>query len=359
MKWWNAQRLARDAAYLSYRSKVKAEVTRFFNRHEFIEVETPAIQISPGLEPHLAAFQTHLMPAGKGFADLQQGAVRYLHTSPEFAMKKLLAGGLDKIWQITKTYRNGEGSALHHPEFTLLEWYRADADLPKEEAEQSVIQELKLDLQGLIRRIAALAPDQKLKFGDKQCDPFEAWQVCSMAELFETHLNLNLESLIGTDWLNPPLAPIKYAAQEKGLHLSEQDRFEDIFFRLFLEYIEPNLGVSAPTLVVDYPISMAALARAKHNAPQWAERFELYCCGIELANGFGELTDPEEQRRRFIEDQALKQQLYDCQYPIDEDFLNALANVPPAAGIALGIDRLIMLVSGADHIDQTLWAHVD
>lgn len=361
---WSVARLQKDAPFLAYRARIKKEIANFFEGRDFLEVETPALQISPGLEPHLGAFKTLHMPAGAAFGETQTnligkvlGQTLYLHTSPEFAMKKLLAGGLERIWQLCKTYRNGEGSSTHHPEFTMLEWYRANPDPSPENADR-LVQDLKLDLMGLIRRIASLTPNDKFTYQSLSCDPFEDWQIITVAEAFMQYAGLDLDFLIGANPLAPSSKNIAQAAKDLKIKTNKDDRFEDIFFSIFDQLIEPKLGFPVPSLLVDYPLSMAALARPKTDNPRLAERFEFYICGLELANGFGELNDPVEQRRRFNQDQDLKQALYQCRYPIDEAFLTALKQMPPAAGIALGVDRLIMLASGAKDIKQTLWSYV-
>ncbi|MFK7866289.1 MAG: EF-P lysine aminoacylase EpmA [Alphaproteobacteria bacterium] len=385
--WWAPERLDKDAAILALRSKARAQISKFFDAQHFVEVETPALQISPGMEPHIAAFATRLMPPGAAFADTQPtniniegvkpetGQQFYLHTSPEFAMKKLLAGGLEQIWQFTKCYRNGEATSLHHPEFTMIEWYRATAQQDKKyrataqqdhkyqqeqlAAEQATLEDIKLDLLALIRRVSGLSKDHLLHYKGKTSDPFKDWQVLSVAQAFDEYAQLDLEALIGSNVENPCVEAIAIAAQKLEINVSADDQFEDVFFKIMGMVIEPKLGSPVPTLLTHYPISMAALARPYENDARWAERFELFINGVELANGFGELTDPDEQRRRFVKDQQLKQKLYGVYYPIDEDFIESLEHIQAAAGIALGFDRLVMLLGDADHIHQALWAWVD
>jgi lysyl-tRNA synthetase class 2 len=175
---------------------------------------------------------------------------------------------------------------------------------------------------------------------------------------FEQYCGIDLPATVGNP-IQPDAARLAVEAARIGIAPRPQDDWETLFFRIFLERIEPNLGIGAPTIVYDYPVSMAALSRPKPDDPRLAERFELYICGLELANAFGELTDAAEQRRRFIADQAKKQALYGETYPIDEDFLAALEHgLPDCAGIALGFDRLVMLATGADNIEDVLWASV-
>lgn len=342
--WWRPDRLAGRLPALEARRRIRKALADWFDAAGFLEVETPALQTSPGLEPHLAAFETTLLAPGRG-----PGARRlYLHTSPEFAMKKLLAGGLDRIWQIAPVFRNAERSATHHPEFRMLEWYRADAPYTA----------LIDDCKGLARAAATAAGAERFTWAGLPCDPQADWPVHGVEALFADRLGIALRPILEFDPQDPPAAPMAEAARRLGVRVAEDDRFDDIFFRLFLERIEPGLGVGAPAIVTDYPVSMAALARPKPDDPLFAERFELYVCGLELANAFGELTDAREQRRRFEADMALKERLYGERYPIDEDFLEAVGRMPPAAGIALGFDRLVMLAVGADRIEDVLWAEV-
>lgn len=340
--WWRPDRHAARRPYLRGRVAAIRAVRGFFDAQGFAEVETPALQVSPGMEPHLIAFTTELQePFGDGAR-----VPLYLHTSPEFAMKKLLVAGETRIFQIARVFRNGERSATHHPEFSMLEWYRAGASY----------RDLMTDCEGLLR---AVAGESLYRRGDIVCDPNAAWEYLSVAQAFERHAGIDLLATTVPDPLDPPSDGLLAEARRIGVWTSERDSWEDVFFRIYLARIEPQLGIGAPTVLYDYPISMAALSRAKPEDPRLAERFELFVCGLELANGFGELTDPIEQRRRFVSDQEKKRTLFGDAYPIDEDFLAALeAGMPESAGIALGIDRLVMLVTGAGTIEDVLWAPV-
>ena len=382
--WWRPDRLAARLDNLAARGRILGAVRQFFAGEGFIEVQTPALQISPGLEPHLQAFRTELH-------DPNDGGVRprYLHTSPEFAMKKLLAGGmangLDRIWQLAPVFRDGERSATHHPEFAMLEWYRAGA----------TYEDLMNDCEALLRCAQAACAaqftrhsreggnpgqtqghsplDPRLRGGDdmkadeaniltwrgKTADPRSPFERLSVAEAFAKHAGVDILAT-APDPARPDVALLAAAAERVGVVPHPGDDWESLYFRIFLELIEPHLGIGAPTILYDYPASMAALSRRKPGDPRLAERFELYVCGLELANAFQELTDPEEQRTRFLADQAKKQALYGETYPIDEDFLAALEHgLPDCAGIALGFDRLVMLCTGASHIADVLWAPVD
>ena len=340
--WWQPGRFAERRSYLDARSKVIRTIRGFFANEGFTEVDTPALQVSPGLEPHLQAFATTLRELGEA------PRPRYLHTSPEFAMKKLLVAGMPRIFQLAHCFRNGERGATHHPEFTMLEWYRA----------AKTYRALMSDCEGLLRACLLAVGRPQFTWRGQSADPRAPWEYLTVAEAFERFCSIDLLAT-APDPLAPSLEKLAEAAGPLGVAPHAGDEWEDLFFRIFLEHIEPRLGIGAPTVLYDYPLSMAALARRKPEDPRLAERFELYVCGLELANGFGELTDAAEQRQRFEAEQELKRARYGHAYPIDEDFLAALAaGMPPSAGIALGVDRLIMLASGAPSIDDVLWAPV-
>jgi lysyl-tRNA synthetase class 2 len=339
--WWRHDRFARRAPNLLARARVIDAIRAFFAARSFVEVDTPALQRSPGLEPHLDAFATHLARAG------ESDAAMFLHTSPEFAMKKLLAAGMERIFQLAHAFRNGDRSSLHHPEFMLLEWYRAG----------SSYRDLMADCEALLVVALDAAGAPRFERRGQSADPRAPWQYLSVADAFATFCGIDI---LGTaaDPLQPSLALLADAARGIGIAPHEGDTWEDLFFRIFLDVIEPRLGIGAPTVLYDYPISMAALARPKPGDARVAERFELYVCGLELANAFGELTDPAEQRRRFVADQATRRARAGAAYPIDEDFMAALAAMPESAGIALGVDRLVMLATGAEGIEDVLWLPV-
>jgi lysyl-tRNA synthetase class 2 len=340
--WWRPDRFARKREFLRARGRIAAATRGFFAERDFVEVETPALQVSPGLEPHLMAFETELEEPGEGKRS------RYLHTSPEFAMKKLLAAGVPRLFQLARVFRNGERSATHHPEFTMLEWYRAQASY----------EELMGDCEGLLRAALAAAGAKEFRWQGRRSDPSAPFDRIGVAAAFERWCGIDLLAT-APDPAAPSLELLGVAARPLGIAPRPGDEWEDLFFRIFLERIEPELGTPVPTILQDYPISMAALARPKPGDPRLAERFELYVCGLELANAFGELTDAAVQRARFEADCARKRARYGFAYPIDEDFLAALAHgLPPSAGIALGFDRLAMLATGAERIDEVLWAPV-
>jgi lysyl-tRNA synthetase class 2 len=245
-------------------------------------------------------------------------------------------------------FRNGERSATHHPEFLMLEWYRAHASY----------EALIADCEGLLRAAVAGGRQPLLSWRGTTSDPNRHWQRLTVAEAFRAHAGIDLFASIPEPG-RPDHAALARAAQRIGVRLAADDRWDDIFFRIFLERIEPNLGHPAPTVLMEYPVHMAALSRPKPGDPGVAERFELYVAGLELANAFGELTDAAEQRRRFAADMELKRRLYGTDYPVDPDFIAALeAGMPESAGIALGVDRLVMLATGAERIEDVLWLPV-
>jgi lysyl-tRNA synthetase class 2 len=330
MTEWRPDKLARRLPYLQARELIRAAMRGWFAEQGFVEVETPILQVAPGAEVHLTGFATEWKtPDGKG-------QPRWLHSSPEFAMKKLLAGGVPRLFQFAKVFRNAEGSALHHPEFTMLEWYRAGAGY------ETIMQ----DCAALLAAIGAT----ELRWQDTVCDPTATPLRLTVAEAFARHAGVDLFATLGD---------AARLAQASGVAMHDGDSWDDMFFRVMLEKIEPYLGVGRPTILCEYPIGMAALARAKPGNPHVAERFELYACGVELANAFGELTDPEIQRARLAADMAEKERLYGVRWPVDDDFLAALEHgLPDCAGIALGFDRLVMLASGAAHIEDVLWLPV-
>jgi lysyl-tRNA synthetase class 2 len=335
--WWNPAIHADRRPFLLARGRIAARLRQWFGRHEFFEVETGILQRSPGNETHLHAFATDLKgPEGVS-------ARRYLRTSPEFACKKLLAAGERRIFDFARVFRNRERTPLHAPEFTLLEWYRAN----------ELYDVLMRDCADLLTETAQGAAATSFTFRDHSMDPFAAPERLSVAEAFKRHAGIDLlATLAANDADRDGLAA---AAQAAGVQIAPDDTWGDIFSRVLVEKIEPQLGIGRATILDEYPAVMSALARPSPRDPRVAERFELYACGVELANGFGELNDATEQRRRLLAEMAEKERLYGERYPLDEEFLAALAAMPQASGIALGFDRLVMLASGASRIEQVLW----
>jgi len=325
---------------LRARGTIAAALRGLFAAGDFVEVETAALQVSPGNETHLHAFATELLgPGGERLA-------LYLRTSPEFACKKLLAAGETRIFEFARVFRNRERGALHHPEFTMLEWYRANEPY----------QTLMDDCAALIAEAARAAGTKQFTFRDKTIDPFAEPERVTVAQAYARHAGIDLLATVeGGQGDTKKLAA---AAAKAGVATAADDTWGDIFSRIMAERVDPQLGLGRATLLYEYPLPLAALARAKPGSDKVAERFELYACGVELANAFGELTNVAEQRARFENAMAEKQRIHGESYPIDEDFLTALAQMPQASGIALGFDRLVMLATGATRIEQVLWAPV-
>ncbi|MDB5462803.1 MAG: Lysine--tRNA ligase [Phenylobacterium sp.] len=339
--WWSPGRHADRRPFLLARNRITAAVRAWFEAREFVEVETPGLQVSPGNEAHLHAFATEAVGHAGGRTPL------YLRTSPEFAAKKLLAAGETRTFELARVWRNRERGPLHHPEFTLLEWYRAG----------ETYETLMVDCASLLAVAAEAAGTGVLSFRDRSVDPLAEPERVTLAETFEHFAKIDLLATVQADGATDRGA-LAAAAAGQGIRVAADDTWADVFSRVLVEKIEPNLGRDRATILCEYPVSEAALARPKAADPRVAERFELYACGVELANCFGELTDAAEQRRRFEAEMAEKARVYGERYPIDEDFLTALALMPQASGGALGLDRLVMLAAGASHIEQVLWAPV-
>ena len=318
------------------RGRIVAALRTWFAGHDFIEVETGALQVSPGNETHLHAFATTLAAPDGASSQL------YLRTSPEFACKKLLAAGEQRLVEFAKVFRNRERGALHHPEFTLLEWYRAGEPY----------RTLMTDCAAILAEAARAAATRRFSFRGRSADPFAAPERLTVAEAFTRFAGIDLLATLPGG--KPDREALAGAASAAGIRIADDDGWGDIFSRVLVERIEQELGIGRATILDEYPAVQAALARPSRD-PRVAERFELYVCGVELANGFGELTDAAEQRRRLEAEMAEKERRYGERYPIDEDFIAALAQMPPACGIALGLDRLVVLATGALRIDQVLW----
>ena len=340
--FWSPNLHALRRPALLARARLAAAIRRHFDLLGFIEVDTAALQRAPGGEAHLHAFATALR-AVDGV-----GVDAYLHTSPEFTMKKLLAAGESKIFSLGHVFRNRERGPLHAPEFTMLEWYRAGAPLGAVEQ----------DCLALLRWAADAAGATTLTYRERRCDPFARAERLSLREAFQRHAGLDLYDSLPEN--GAPGDRDMLAAQAHALHLrvADDDSWSDIFSRILTDRIEPALGAERPTVLHSYPASEAALARVSRDDPRVAERFELYACGVELANAFDELTDADEQRRRFADEAAKKQKAYSEAFPVDDDFLAALAAMPAASGAALGFDRLVMLATGAQRIDDVQWTPV-
>jgi lysyl-tRNA synthetase class 2 len=338
--FWLPGRHAAKRPHLLVRGRIAAALRAWFAEAGFLEVETATLQVSPGNETHLHAFATGLI----GPDTMRHGL--YLRTSPEFACKKLLAAGETRIFELARVFRNRERGALHHPEFTMLEWYRAN------ESYEALMD----DCAALLMEAARTAGTMRFAFRGRSIDPFAAPERLTVADAFARDAGIDLLATVkGGQGDREALAR---AATGADVAIADDDTWGDIFSRILAERVEPCLGNGRATILYEYPLPQAALARAKSGSDKVAERFELYACGVELGNAFGELTDVAEQRARFAAAMDEKQRIHGERYPVEEDFLDALAEMPQASGIALGFDRLVMLATGAERIEQVIWTPV-
>jgi lysyl-tRNA synthetase class 2 len=334
--WWTPARHADIRPFLAARGAITKALRAWFEEQGFAEVETGILQVSPGNETHLHAPRTELTGADG------TPATRYLRTSPEFAAKKLLAAGEAKIFEFARVFRDRERGDLHLPEFTMLEWYRADASYDAVMADSVVV----------IAHAAQATGIGRFSFRGRSADPFAEPEMLTVAAAFERFAGIDLLATVADG--QGDRGGLAAAASER-VRITDDDTWSDIFSKLLVEHVEPHLGQGRLTVLFEYPAPESALARTKPSDPRVAERFEIYACGVELANGFGELTDAAEQRRRFTSAMDEKQRRYGERYPLDEDFLDAVAQMPQASGVALGFDRLVMLASGAVRVDQVVW----
>jgi lysyl-tRNA synthetase class 2 len=319
------------------RARLSAAVRATLGGLGYEEVETPCLVPAPGMEPHIQAFEARFVPE-------TGGAPRplYLHTSPEYAMKRLLAEGFSRVFQLARVFRNGEVSRTHNPEFTMLELYRAGTDY------HGVMADLERLVEACARDLAPDGAPRVLRDG-RLLDLAAPFERLTVAEAFRRHAGIDLAACEGD------AARLAQAARRAGLDPGPPgEGFDDVFFRVMLDAVEPRLGVERPTYLVDWPAPMAALSRVKRDDPRFAERFELYAGGLELANGFSELVDDAEQRRRLVDEQEQRRRLGRTVYPLDEAFLEAVGRMPEAGGVAVGFDRLLMLLVGAEAIEDVL-----
>lgn len=339
--WWSPSFHADRRPLLLTRNRIQAAIRGWLAGQGFTEVDPAALAISPGNEAHLHGFAT------KAIGNDGLGRQMYLHTSPEFAMKKLLSAGETRIHAFAHVWRNRERGVLHSPEFTMLEWYRAGEGY----------EVLMADTMSFLRLAVREAGASVLRFRDRTCDPFAEPERVSVAEAFATHAGMDLMGTIREDG-STDAAALGAELDRIGVQRASDDTWSDMLSRVLSEKVEPKLGQGRVTILDQYPSAEAALARKVPGDARVAERFEVYACGVELANGFGELTDAGEQRRRFEAEMVEKARVYGESYPLDEDFLAALAIMPAAAGIAMGFDRVVMLATGAPRIDDVMWTPV-
>jgi lysyl-tRNA synthetase class 2 len=317
--------------------KIRAAVRKFFENQDFTEVETALLGASPCAETHLHGFRTELVSGG---GDRRE---RWLPTSPEFACKKLLAAGETRIFELARAFRNRETGPLHTAEFTMLEWYRA------RETYETVI----ADTVAIARVAADAAGTTALRHRGRSADPFAEPVRLTLAEAFG-RVGIDLLASVREDG-RTEREEFALEARDAGVTVAADDSWSDIFSRVMAELVEPHLDPARLTILYEYPVPEAALARRAPRDARVAERFEVYACGVELANGFGELTDAGDQRARYVAAMDAKERIYGERYPIDEDFLRAVEIMPDASGVALGFDRLVMLATGAGRIDQVVW----
>jgi lysyl-tRNA synthetase class 2 len=336
--WWNPSFHQDRRALLIARNAILARIRQYFAEDGFVEIDAAALQVSPGNETHIHAIAADIrLPDG-------EIARRYLHTSPEFAMKKLLAAGESRIFSLGHVFRDREHGPLHAAEFTMLEWYRTG------ESYELIMQ----DCVTLIRLAAEAAGSLKLSYRHRIADPSQPEARITVADAFARYASIDLPATCRSDGTADRDA-LAAEARRVGLTVSADDSWSDLFSRILVSLVEPELGNERIALLHEYPRSEAALAALSERDPRFADRFEIYACGVELANGFRELTDPDEQRRRFESDMAEKHRIYGEDYPIDDEFLEALAIMPAASGVALGFDRLVMLATSAPTIHHVIW----
>jgi lysyl-tRNA synthetase class 2 len=312
-------RLAGRRAALEARSRIVRAARAWFETEGFLEVETPARVRAPGQEIHLDAVSSGTDGAGDA---------RWLVTSPEYHMKRLLGAGFERIVQLGKAWRAGEVGPHHQPEFLIAEWYRAGAPLSR----------IADDCEALVHAaaLAAGAPARDLDLAG----PFGRTTVRAVVK---RHAGIELEG-------DESVEVLAAKARAAGVDVTGRTTWDDVFFQIFLDRVEPRLGRRRPTFVFDWPAPLGALARRKADDPRLVERFELYANGLELANAFGELTDAAEQRARFVDESATRARLGKTVYALDERLLAALPHMRATSGVALGMDRLVMLVLGASDI---------
>ena len=343
VKWMSRVLDPRRLHGISAREKVEEGIRAFFRSKGFRETRTPLLVPCPGMEPHIRPFQVQLSGSTEepGF----QPTERFLPTSPEFAMKRLLAGGLEKIFQITPAFRAEPKSVTHFPEFTMLEWYRAYAGY------ESVMQDTEQLLESIANKIFG---KPVIFFQGKDISVATPWPRLRVRDLFIQYAGIDLVK-------NSERDSLACECKRLGLSTHAGENWDDIYFKIWLNIIEPKLPENRAVFVIDYPASQAALSVVfeEQDGSHWARRFETYAGGLELGNAFQELTDPVEQRRRFVEDMELRKHVYGPSFPknpLDEEFLHALSEgMPPSSGNAMGVDRLVMLFADEPDIRYTTW----
>lgn len=331
--WQKLRDYEMDWSVFYLKAKIIKAIRSFFESQEFLEIDAPILTPYPTLDSHIHNMETVFHQENGSFLPF------FLHTSPEHAMKKLLAAGTERIFFLGKVFRNREITRLHNPEFTMVEWYRANA----------TYRDIQKDTEDLICFVAEkVFSKQDLIYQGEKIGLTSPWKRITLSDLFKREAGIDLEN-------SNTIESLKKAASSCGIQFQPDDDWETLFFRIFLDRIEARLGFPKPIFIVDYPLSLALMARKKEDNPQWVERVELYIAGMELANGYSELTDPEEQKQRFEEEQKRKYEEDNKYYPVDKDLLSALEwGIPPSAGVALGVDRLVMLFTDKNDIQDVL-----
>jgi len=309
--------------FLRLRARIVRALRAWFDDRDFVEIEAPLAVRSPGMEPHLDAFELRT-----------DGPRRYLHTSPEYALKRLLGAGFERIYSLGPCFRDEPPSKTHSPEFTMLEWYAVGADLAAMMAHTEAV----------VRAARAAVGRGPVGYRGRVTDVDAPFERLTVREAFERYAGLD-------PFACPTVEALRRAAVGAGHHVAPGGTWDDVFFQVHLNAVEPRLGVGRPTFLWGWPPRQAALARMDVHAGH-ALRFELYAGGFELANAFDELIDAEEQRARFESEQAEREAAGRAVHPIDEALLDALRRMSPTSGIALGVDRLVMWLTGAEHIDD-------
>lgn len=338
MAWWKKDRLEDKMPFLMARQKIKLSMQNWFAKNNFQEVETAQLQYSPGNEVHLLGLSTIWTAPNLNSKEL------FLATSPEFSCKKLIAGGMERIYEFARVFRNRDLSNIHAPEFTMLEFYKTNCDWL----------ELINDCLELIKNSAKELRVKSYKFGKYEIDIEKKPKFLKVADAFLQYANINLHEMLDENG-NGLIDIFKIAALQNGIKINEDDDWSNIFTKIMLEKIEPNIGKNEICIFYEYPYPEGALAQRCKNNKKFVERFEIYICGIEIANGFGELIDNIEQRKRFEIAMKKQYEIYGKSYLIDEDLLNAINSMPPTSGVAIGFDRLVMVISGARNINDVLW----
>jgi len=315
------------------RAKILQTIREFFSNNHFLEVEVPILTPYPTLDTNIISMETRFTYENKTSKHL------FLHTSPEHSMKKLLAAGIDRIYYLGKVFRSQELTPLHNPEFTMLEWYRTQADY----------RDIQEDTKNLIQTIAQkVFKIEHFIYNNHTIELSSPWLKKTIQELFQEKVHIDLNRCQDEN-------SFKREIKRRGIEFHPEDDWETLFFRVFIDHIEKGLGIPKPLFIEDYPMRMSQMAILKKSDPNYAERTELYIGGLEIANGYSELTDPEEQLHRFQNEQKKKESGGSAHYPIDRQLISALKlGIPRSAGIALGIDRLIMFFLNKRDIQDVL-----